>query len=122
MKRNVMQWLYTIACDHCSHGKHNLVAAIMYKKRPISIGYNSYIKTHPLQRRITNHPQKIFIHAEIDAVIKALNKVSERDLKCCDLYICRVKRNGDVGIAKPCENCYEFVKHRVNNIYYTENK
>lgn len=54
--------------------KHHVTAIIFDKRgRPLSIGQNSYIKTHPLQLKMAEKvglPEKKFIHAEIQSIVK----------------------------------------------------
>jgi len=81
------------------------IAAFIYDKRGrvISIGQNSYIKTHPLQARHANkvgEEHKIFLHAEIAAISKC------KDLtKAHRLVIIRYDRHGNPAMAKPCKVC-----------------
>ena len=54
--------------------KQNMTA-IIYDKRGkvISVGQNSYVKTHPLQAKyaaIAGMPDRQFLHAEIHAIVK----------------------------------------------------
>lgn len=57
-------------------GRFELTAIIKDRKGNIlSIGKNSYFKTHPLMVKLARHfgefnTKKIYIHAEIDAIIK----------------------------------------------------
>jgi tRNA(Arg) A34 adenosine deaminase TadA len=81
------------------------LTAIIYDKRGrvLSIGKNSYIKTHPLQAKhahMTGLSDKLFIHAEISAIVRC------RDLsKAHKILVTRVGRNGDLLLAKPCPVC-----------------
>ena len=81
------------------------ITAIIYDKRGkvLSIGKNSYIKTHPLQ----NHhackvglPDKQFLHAEIHAIVKCrnLNKAHK-------IVVMRFDKGGNKKNAKPCPVC-----------------
>ena len=118
MKSSVVNWLTAICRDHCSHGKHNLVASVVHKGVPISIGYNSYTKSHPLQLEISGHPQKIYLHAEVDAVNKALKQIDKNMLRRCDLYVIRLKKDGTYGASKPCENCSKYIDGKLKNVYH----
>ena len=51
------------------------ITAIIYDRRGavLSLGKNSYHKTHPLQAHyaaVAGEPHKMFLHAEIDAIIQ----------------------------------------------------
>ncbi len=86
------------------------ITAIIYDKRGkvLSIGKNSYVKTHPLQAKYANKvglPEKQFLHAEISAIVRC------RDLaKAHKIEVFRVGRNGDLLLAKPCPVCESAIK------------
>ena len=79
--------------------------AFIYDKRGrvISIGKNSYVKTHPLQAKHakkTGLDEKVFLHAEIAAIAKC------KDLsKAHTIFVVRYGKNGNTLIAKPCPIC-----------------
>lgn len=96
------------------------VTAIIYDKKGniLSIGKNSYIKTHPLQARLANSvgkPKSIYLHAEIDAIIKC------KDIsKAHRIRVIRVLKNGEYGNACPCSICREGIsKTPIKEIEYT---
>lgn len=78
-----------------------IAAGIVFKGRLISIGYNSK-KTHPLQAKFGKNENAIFVHAEIDAIRKAVNILSSDQLKKCTMIVVRVKKDGSWGLARPC--------------------
>jgi deoxycytidylate deaminase len=81
------------------------ITAFIYDRRGrvLSVGKNSYVKTHPLQARHAHRaglPDKLFLHAEVSAIIRC------RDLsKAHRILVTRVGRNGDLLLAKPCPVC-----------------
>lgn len=84
--------------------KQNITAIIYDRKgRIISIGRNSYLKTHPLQAKCAKHvgtPDKIFLHAEIEALVKL------RDWsKAAKILVTRYSQSGEPILAKPCKVC-----------------
>ena len=86
------------------------LTAIIYdrKGRILSIGKNSYVKTHPLQSKFAsrnNLEKKIFIHAEISAIIRCRNIEEAYKLR-----VFRFLRNGLPGLAAPCEICADAIK------------
>lgn len=89
--------------------KQNITAILYDKKGKIlSIGRNSYHKTHPLQARsaqAVGEDYKIFLHAEIDALVKAKNWE-----KAYKLVITRFRKDGTPALAKPCKVC----QHAIN--------
>ena len=86
------------------------ITAIIYDKRGrvLSIGKNSYIKTHPIQANFAKKvgmPYKQNLHAEIDAIIRCKNiKKAHR------IFISRVLRDGSYGLAAPCKICLSAIK------------
>lgn len=94
-------------------------AAIVYKKRVLSIGHNKR-KTHPIELRWQKKPGAIFLHAEKDAIIKAMNRYGDQILQDCTLYVIRVMKNGDLGCSKPCESCQNFINSLdIKRIYWS---
>lgn len=86
------------------------MTAIIYDKRGriLSIGKNSYCKTHPLQAehaRRAGEPYKTFLHAEIDAIIKLRKTKGAKRIS-----IFRFKEDGSPAIAKPCKICMGAIK------------
>ena len=84
---------------------HQNITAIIFDKkgRVLSIGKNSYIKTHPTQARYARAvglPEKQFLHAEIAAIIKC--KSLE---KAHRILVTRINKKGKPALAKPCLVC-----------------
>lgn len=81
------------------------ITAIIYDRRGriLSIGKNSYIKTHTLQAKHAKKvglPEKQFLHAEIHAITKCrnLNKAHR-------IVVTRIDKTGKTLLAKPCLVC-----------------
>ncbi len=77
------------------------------KGRLLSIGQNSYTRTHPLQAKFaakSSNPSRIYLHAEIAALIKARGKVHR-------LVITRFDRHGKPALCKPCDCCQKAIEH-----------
>lgn len=84
--------------------KRQEVTAIAYDKRGrvISIGTNSYTTTHPLQAkyaRKAGSPDAIYIHAEVDALVRARGRRVHR------IFVSRRDANGNSVMAAPCKSC-----------------
>jgi len=86
------------------------LTAIIYDKRGkvLSIGKNSYFKTHPLQHKhavAVGLPEKQFLHAEIHAITrcKKLNKAHK-------IVVYRYNDDGEASNAKPCKVCMSAIK------------
>lgn len=81
------------------------ITAFIYDKKGnlLSIGKNSYVKTHPLQAKHAEAcglKEKIFMHAEINAIARC------KDIsKAYKMLVTRFDATGKEMIAKPCKIC-----------------
>lgn len=98
------------------HTRKQNVTAICYdrKGRVLSVGKNSYIKTHPLQARAAEkvgQPDRVFLHAEIAALVKVKdwNKIHR-------MIVVRLNRKGQPLNAKPCAVCASVIEEAGINI------
>lgn len=85
--------------------KRYQITAIIYDKRGrvLSVGQNSYVKTHPLQAhhaRIAGEPHRYYLHAEVHAIARCQDLTKAHRIK-----IFRFLENGTPGNAKPCKVC-----------------
>ena len=85
------------------------ITAILYDKRGkvLSIGKNSYVKTHPLQAHYAakvGEPKKVFLHAELAAIIKCPDIT-----KAYRLVVFRYNDDGTPGSTKPCCICQKAI-------------
>lgn len=84
--------------------KYDLKATIYDKRgRVLSVGENSYWKTHPLQVKMAKQhgrEDQIFLHAEIAALVKLKDWSRAHKIK-----VERYGKNGKPLIAKPCPIC-----------------
>ncbi len=92
----------------------------------ISVGYNQY-KTHPLQAKFASNPQRIFLHAEIDAIVKALKHITPTALAQCSIHVARFKNYPKLGmvgpgLSQPCTGCAgALAAFGIKDIVFTEN-
>jgi deoxycytidylate deaminase len=88
-----------------SKARQKLKATIYDKRgRVLSVGENSYRKTHPKQAelaRAAGREEAIYLHAEIAAIIKLRDNQS----KAHRIYVERYGKNCEPLLAKPCEIC-----------------
>lgn len=85
--------------------KKQAITAMIYDKRGrlLSIGKNSYIKTHPYQAKLAiqmDKPQKIYLHAEIHAILKCVDIT-----RAHKMVITRFNVDGTTANAAPCTIC-----------------
>lgn len=89
---------------------HQQVTALIYDKRGkvLSVGQNSYIKTHPLQAKhahATGNPEKQFLHAEIHAITKCRNLG-----RAYKIFVSRYNKQGEPVLAAPCPVCMSAIR------------
>lgn len=98
---------------------HYNIKATIYNKRGrvLSVGYNSYSKTHPFQYKLALRvglKEKQYLHAEISALIKC----REEPYK---MVIERYGKDGKPLLAKPCPICQMAIEESgVRVVEYTE--
>ncbi len=94
-------------------------AAILYKGQIISTGNNKY-KSHPAMLRFNKDSPKIFLHAEIDAIIKTINAHGVDILKDCTLYVIRTTKTGRMASSEPCQICKRFIESvNISNVFWS---
>lgn len=86
-----------------------VITAICYDKRGriLSIGRNSYVKTHPMQAKIAKEvgsPSRIYLHAEMDAILR----VKDWD-RIHKMTVVRRNSKGEGMCAKPCAICQRMI-------------
>lgn len=88
--------------------QHDLTAYIYDKKgRLLSLGKNSYIKTHPLQAKhaaLVGEPYKQSLHAEIHAISRCKNLA-----RAHRIVVMRFNKDGSPALAKPCPICLDAI-------------
>lgn len=85
------------------------IVAKCYNKQGqlIGVGINSYTKTHPLQSYFAHkvgHPEKQYLHAEIQAILRCKDKPIYR------ITVERYDKHGLPVNAKPCPICQAAIK------------
>lgn len=112
---------------HDSALNSKIAAMLIYKNRPISVGYNS-TKTHPLQAKYGKNTAAICIHAEIDCIRKSCGILEVEDFKKSTLIVMRTKRDKTWGLARPCisingQGCQMAIHaFGIKNVIYSTNK
>ena len=83
-------------------------------------------KTHPMQAHLNKlrgfdpmgSGERNILHAEIATLLKRRDLDIEWNKSM--LFIARLKKNGDLGLARPCNACMGLIKqYGIKNIYYT---
>ncbi|UFK09571.1 cytidine and deoxycytidylate deaminase domain containing protein [Xanthomonas phage DES1] len=84
------------------------ITALAYNKRGrlLSVGQNSYTKTHRLQAelgKLSGRPKAIYLHAELAALLKAREPVHK-------LVVTRYDKDGNPANSAPCPACQLAIK------------
>ena len=103
-----------------SNKRYEISAIIRDKHgRIISTGYNSYVKTHPLQARLAAKvglDKKCYLHAEVHAILRAGEKIK----KAYSIEIFRFDSDGNPKLAKPCKVCQSLISMTpIKHVWYT---
>ena len=98
------------------------IAAVIVDKRGniIASASNDYGKSHPLQKAMSikaeGNFEKVFLHAEISALLKALRSGKKGDT----IYIARASKKGEPLLAAPCPTCaYTLELYGIKHIEHT---
>lgn len=86
------------------------ITAFVYDRKGnlLSVGRNSYVKTHPVQAKAANavgQPHRIYLHAEIDALTKI-----DQWHRAYKIVVVRRGALGQELLAKPCPICMHVIK------------
>ncbi len=108
---------YSKLGGHPGNGEQLLFAFVTdCKGNIISMGTNSYCKTHPTQAKYAQKIGKvdaIYLHAEIDALVKCHKKPYA-------VFVVRFNKRGQPMMAKPCPICRLAMKEAgVKKVVYT---
>lgn len=101
--------------------RQKITAIIKDKRgRVLSIGKNSYSKTHPLMASLSEQmgePYKIYLHAEVAAIVRC------KDLsKAYSMEIYRVDKRGNYRLAKPCPICQAAIREAgIKHVWFSTN-
>jgi len=102
----------------------NHVAMIIGPRgRTLSLGRNK-LKTHPTQAywaKRLGKDHKIYLHAETDALIKAMNKHGgPESVYDTDILVVRFNKDGDTVSSKPCIICRHMLQaHGLRHVFHT---
>lgn len=115
------------AAEAANHNgmRARLAAAVVLRGNIISIGFNRK-KSHPFQAQFQTNDKQIYLHAETDAINRALKYISTSDLKKATLYVARVKYTDNKSKkaiwaeSKPCIGCQKAIfQYEIKNVVHT---
>lgn len=97
---------------------HHPADPVLYK------GWNQF-KTHPFQKKFAKNEHCIYLHAEVDSIVKYLRYNRAHTLPECTMVVVRAKKDKSGGkwvhgLAKPCEGCQRAIAaFGIKNVVYT---
>jgi len=102
-----------------SPSRRKIGAVLLKKSKVIATAVNLEQKSHPLQAKLAHKvglPEKIYLHAEIHALIKA-----KEDADC--IIVARINNQGKLRNSKPCPICsLALESENITKICYTTNR
>ena len=114
----------------CSDFDRYHVGCVAVLKNRIIAAASNKLKTHPIQaeydkyrefNNIKSDPKNMHsLHAEI----ACLNMIKDRNFcyKDLELYIVRLRKDGDYGLARPCAACMNLIINKgIRRIHYSTN-
>ena len=94
-------------------------ACLVHKKMILSYGYNQ-LKSHPMTLKYGKNDKSIFLHAELDAIVKCINKYGVGILEKSTLYVLRTTPSGVVRDSCPCAGCARAIKaFKIKKVIHT---
>ena len=103
--------------------KFHIGCVITYKGMVIATGVNSD-KTHPMQKEYNKYridspdDYDAKCHAEIAALLHIKDKTLDPRKMC--LYVYRIRKTKEFGMARPCPSCMQAIKDfGIRTIFYT---
>jgi deoxycytidylate deaminase len=100
--------------------RYRHTSVLVYKNRIVSIGVNSYKKTHPIAWQ-RGRNSWCFVHSEVASLAAYRGLVS--DLRHCTMYNVRVGVRGDIQLSKPCQNCTKvMIAFGLRRVAYTNDE
>jgi deoxycytidylate deaminase len=97
--------------------------ALDSRSNPVCVGFNSYTKSHPYQKKLSerisieNIREKIYLHAEISALIRCKGEAET-------LIVARIGVDDNIfRLARPCPICQEAIRQSgIKKVYFTNDQ
>lgn len=90
---------------------------LVKKNKIISIGWNTYCKTHPIANKFGHRENNI--HSELSCIINHKRK-SLRNIVMINI---RINKRGEIRNAIPCESCKKMLAfYKIDNIIYSTDR
>lgn len=104
------------------NGRAFHLTAIFDKRKVLSIGVNSYLKSHPSRKfGVYSSKNDGEYNPKCHSEIHSLLKLGECDCSNYTFLNIRLTKDGKPALAKPCHNCFSVLKNQVGfkRIIYT---
>jgi tRNA(Arg) A34 adenosine deaminase TadA len=102
-----------------SPSRRKIGAVLLKKSKVIATAVNLERKSHPFQAKLARKVglgEKIYLHAEVHALIKAKEDADT-------IVVARVDNQNKLRMAKPCKICsFALEQVGITNVYYTTNE
>ena len=117
------------ACSYSDCKRARLGCVLVYKNTVLSVGWNSQNKTSPIQKEYNklrgydpnDTNDRSTLHAEMTAMLRCRNM--DIDWSRVSLFVWRIKRNGERGMARPCAACRGYADRLgIKNFYWSTEK
>lgn len=94
---------------------------VLRKNRIVTIGFNDYLKTHPLTINYQNRFNNSFKYVSgIHSESRAISRLKIDDCSDFTFVNIRIMNDGNLGMSAPCINCHQLLlKFGVNKLFYT---
>jgi deoxycytidylate deaminase len=86
--------------EHQAYSGGQRHCAVCFRgSRLVSVGFNSYVRTHPVQSAFAGRTSKRnYLHAEIDALLRSKGLATT-------LTVVRINKRGQLVPSRPCSIC-----------------
>lgn len=124
-EEKLLDTCFRYAVDVEEFARAKVAAMVAIKGTIISFGH-AHDRTHPLAAKFAKNEKAVYLHAEVHAIVNALNHLHKDEFKRATLYVARAKRTGPQGeyikgIAKPCPGCQAAIAaFNFKNVVYTD--
>lgn len=110
------------AISGLSDYKQKIGCVVVMGHTIISSGHNSHSKCHAMQAKLNKDEFGYecigLVHAEVDALLPLLKR--RLDLSRASIYVYRQRKDGSLGLARPCASCMSLIRRLgIRNVYYT---
>lgn len=103
----------SINLKHVPTKKNRHFSFLVRKNNILSIGWNNYLKTHPMAFKFNYNSRAI--HSELACLLNS-DKIDRKSY----MVNVRIGQNNKLLLSKPCENCQSLLLHHgITNVVYS---